>query len=375
MKINILKIFLIGFLSIETIQFVHSQSDSIPIFSKFKLETRFDFDNIYTQEHTPAALENHSHDYGFTGKYLNFILAGNINSHFSYFFRQRIIPKPGVPNLFDNTDFLYLKWNINKKFAITTGKQSLHIGSFEYDASPIDVYFYTNFWNNIACFQLGVTASYTDKAEKNTLLLQMTNSPYIYNSDNLSERFFGKGIFAYSFAWYGNYRHFKTIYSINMLEMERGKFINYICLGNKLDFKRVSFYFDYLNKAASLNHFFADFTMVSRIDVKLGKSFVLFVKGGYEQNHAESPQSTHPLDIMMKPGYSNTFGGFGLEFRPACYQALRLHAYAAYKNEQLTHPKPHDSNYTEYWNANVGISWDLNFLKFIHKNKLKEKNN
>lgn len=373
MKNNKLKIVYVLLCGIFFAQTLRAQSDSIPLFTKFKLETRFDFD--YSYNRYPYLLSDPTHDYGFVGRYFNLIMGGNINQHFSYFFRQRIIPKPGMPNLFDNTDFLYLTWKINRNFAITTGKQCLHIGSFEYDAAPIDVYFNTEFWNQVACFQLGVAASYTDDSEKNMLVLQMTNSPYLYDG-SLAERIFGRGLFAYSLAWYGNFNHFKTIYSINMIERERGKFINYIALGNKFEFKHVSFYIDYLNRAASFNKFFSDFTVVGRLDVKLGQNFVLFAKGGYDQNCAERFGAFEVMDLMVAPGASFSFAGLGAEFRPTKFQGVRIHAFVLYKNMGVFIPNSFYQNVssyysqTELWSANMGVTWDLNFLKFIRNNRI-----
>lgn len=373
MKISVLRKLGLVIVALLCSNFAFAQADSIPIFTKFKLETRFDFDNshVFTTHRTSGDYYK-SNDYGFTGRYFNLIMGGNINEHFSYFFRQRIIPKDGMPNLFDNTDFLYLTWKINKNFSLTAGKQALHIGSFEYDAPPIDVYFPTEFWNQVACFQLGIAATYTDDEGKNSVVVQMTNSPNLYDG-TIAERIFGRGLFAYNVAWYGNFNHFKTIYSVNMIERERGKFVNYIALGNKLEFDQWSLYLDYLNRAASFKKFFADFTLVGRLDVKLGKSFVIFAKGGYDQNNAEPLGVEEPKDIMIKPGYSYTFAGMGLEFRPAVYRDLRVHACVLYRNYGAITPEEFDDLSSATWSANVGLTWDLNFLKFIKKNRIKIK--
>lgn len=374
MKVSILRNLGLAILTLFSSHLLMAQSDSIPIFTRFKLETRFDFDYSHNFENrmTETGELFESDDYGFTGRYFNLILGGNINEHFSYFFRQRIIPKEGMPNLFDNTDFLYLTWKINKNFSITAGKQCLHIGSFEYDAPPIDVYMPTEFWNQVYCFQLGVAATYTDDEGKNSVVVQMTNSPNVYDG-TIAERIFGRGLFAYNLAWYGNFNHFKTIYSVNMIEYERGKFVNYISLGNKLDFDHWSFYLDYMNRAASFNRFFADFTLVGRLDVKLGKSFVVFAKGGHDQNNAELLGTEKPKDMMVKPGYSYSFAGLGLEYRPANYRDLRVHAYMLYRTSRVIEPTPADDYLGETWSANVGLTWDLNFLRFIKKNKIKSK--
>ncbi len=352
-----------------------AQSDTTyPAISKLSLETRFEFDYLHQTEYSATQnLDTAFDNYGFKGKYLNFILAGNFNEHFSYFFRQRIISKAGEYNLFDNTDFLYLKYTINRNFSLTAGKQALHIGSFEYDMAPIDVYFYSQFWANCACFQLGLSANYTDNSGKNTVALQFTNSPYLYDG-NLSERIFGRGLFTYNLAWYGNFSHFKTIYSINMIERKRGSFVAYLSLGNKFVFKNCSFYIDYQNRFPSTNQLFNDFSLIARVDFQLGNSLNLFLKGGYDQNNSENIGTTEIKDIMVQPGHRFAYGGIGLEYRPSQYRDIRLHAYFAYNDKHIIN---HSGYYTESWNANIGLTWNLDFLKVIHRIKTKQllKNN
>jgi hypothetical protein len=369
---NILKIKQIRILAalIFTLFFQNSifaQKDTVPpLISKFYLETRFEFDYAHQTE-LNQQVDTAFDDYGFNGKYLNLILAGNFNEHFSYFFRQRIISKPGQYNLFDNTDFLYLKYDINSRFSLTAGKQVLHIGSFEYDMAPIDVYYYSQFWANCACFQLGLSANYTDKSGKNMLALQMTNSPYLYDG-TLSERLFGRGLFAYSFAWYGNFNHFKTIYSLNMLERERGSFVGYFSMGNKFVFDRCSFYIDYQARFPSYHALFQDFSVIARVDVQMGNMFNLFIKGGYEQNNSEDIDTKVVRDIMVQPGHRFSFGGLGIEFRPIQYRALRVHAYFAYQDN---HSLPDTRYIAETWKVNVGLSWKLDFLKVIRNIRAK----
>lgn len=352
---------------LQNSSFAQSDTAMAPV-SKFYLETRFDFDYSHLHEYDlPGTVDTAADQYGFNGKYLNLVLAGNFDEHFSYFYRQRIIPKAGQYNLFDNTDFLYLKYAPNKKFSLTAGKQVLHIGSFEYDMPPIDVYYYSQFWANFACFQLGLSANFTDNSGKNMWALQITNSPYLYNG-TLSERLFGRGLFSYNFAWYGDYTHFKTIYSLNMIERKRGDFVGYLSIGNKFVFNQCSFYIDYQSRFPSMKRLFQDCSLIGRLDVQAGKCIDIFVKGGYEQNFSEDIDTKNVRDIMVQPGHYFVFGGLGIEYRPNKYRDIRVHAFAAYQTDR-THS---DNHYTfDSWRANIGLSWRLDFLKAIQKIKAK----
>lgn len=365
-------------LSIFSIENVSAQTDSTTKLTRLLLETRMEFD--YTNQ-VEKEVNNFGYItkwdenlYGFRGRYLNFKLSGDLGKNFSYNYVQRIIPAPGNTSFFDNTDFLTLSYRPTQHWTLTFGKQALYVGSFEYDAAPINEYYCTQFWNSIACFQLGFDVKFTDKQGKNSIALQMTNSPYIYQEATWQNRFFGVGLFAYNLAWFGNYTHFKTIYSINMLERQRGDFIAYIGLGNQLQYDRWSIYLDYVNRvvsAASAKDFFSDFTVVTRADIYIDKGFSLMVKGGYEQNLSEWVHTLDVRDIMVTPGHQYAFAGVGMEFRPVKYQDVRVHAYVQYNSDIANNLNTHiESTSLNAWNANVGITWTLNFLRLIQKHRV-----
>jgi hypothetical protein len=312
------------------------------------------------------------HNYGFHGDYFNFLLGGDIGDHISYFIRQRIIPHAGTVNFFDNTDYLYIQYKFNDQWALRMGKEALFVGGFEYDAPPIDVYYHTHYWGAFPCFHLGVSAIYTDKSGKNKVVLQVANSPYVKyvdNDDNVHNNW-KKGLFSYNLYWAGNFGPFHTLYSINMMEYQRGKFINYIALGNQLKFNKWSIYVDYTNRAAGFDKFFNDFSLASRVDWHVSPSVNLFAKGGYEQNTSGQYYTINntdvDVDMLMPNNRAYYFYGLCMEYRPRIYPDLRVHAYVA--NSTM-------SNFNEYvgyhgWKnmnltANVGVTWWLNFMKFL----------
>lgn len=350
-------------------------------FTSFQLEARAELEYLGTYQWTNPEKSSQYHmdksgwnsNYGFHGQYFNFLLGGDIGDHISYFLRQRIIAKPGSVSFFDNTDFLYIQYRFNDQWAIRLGKEALYVGGYEYDAAPIDVYYYTHFWGEIHCFQLGVSASYTDKQKKNKIIFQFANSPHIYYEGSGDE--WKKGLFSYNLFWNGNFGVFSTLYSINLMEYERGSFVNYISLGNKLSFNKWSIYVDYMNRASSFRYFFRDFTVVGRLDWHVSPSVNLFAKAGYDQNFAEDIWVEIPKDPMMTPGFNYHFYGIGLEFRPLKYQDLRIHAFVANSvkySPGFSRTDPETSNTVNTpveghgsLQINVGASWTINFMKYL----------
>lgn len=309
--------------------------------------------------------QNH---YGFRGDYFNLKLGGDIGDHISYYICQRIVPTNGSVNFFDNTDFLYLQYKFNKQWSLRMGKEAIYMGGFEYDAAPIDVYYFTHYWGSFPCFLIGMSAAYTDKSGKNKIVFNVANSPYVHYMGNN----WNSGLFSYNLYWSGKFGPFHALYSVNMMEYQRGKFINFIVLGNKLSFDKWSIYVDYINRAAGFRDFFQDFSMVSRLDWQVCPSVNLFAKGGYEQNFAnytytDKNENIVTTDMWMPNDRNYWFYGLGVEYRPRVYPDLRVHAYVA--NAVMHHPTDQNNlnidTRDQTLTANVGVTWWIDFMKFL----------
>lgn len=336
-------------------------------FSKLRIEARSDFDYMnrsYDNDNNRVSVPGDSSEYGFNGKYFNLHVAGEFAEKFSYYFRQRVIAKPGAVSFFDNTDFLWLQYQMNENWAVRAGKDFLRIGGYEYDAAPIDEYFVTNFWQNIACFQLNATLIYTSTDHRNEAGLQVSNSPYVYYAGSGDE--WKRGLLGYGLYWNMSYEHFKTLWSVNMFERERGDYVGYIALGNKFEFCGASLYVDYLNRVVNTDKFFADFSFVSRLDVPVGNANI-FLKGGIEQNLAEKEDfaTISERDITLTPGTKYQFYGLGVEYRPEACKDVRLHAFAA--NAITKNPDLAPGVTQNDLNVNFGLSFNLDFLKWMRK--------
>jgi hypothetical protein len=337
------------------------------------LEARADFEYNYdlltwhSSAPSPVGIPNsgqsEQHNYGFHGDYFNFLLGGDIGDHISYFIRQRIIPHAGTVNFFDNTDYLYIQYRFNDNWALRVGKEALYVGGYEYDAPPIDVYYHTHYWGAFPCFHIGASAIFTDKSGKNKVVLQVANSPYVKYGNNTWK----SGLLSYNLYWAGNFGPFHTLYSVNMMEYQRGKFINYIALGNQLRFPKWSIYLDWTNRAAGFDNFFEDFSLVSRVDWHVTPSVNLFAKGGYEQNTAGYYYDNHvDVDMLMPNDLAHCFYGLGVEYRPRVYPDLRVHAFVANSVKTLPVGIVGDYGFRDMTlTANVGVSWRLDFMKFL----------
>ena len=96
-------------------QNVFAQNDRA--ITKLELETRIDYQRVYIGN------QEINDDCGFKGKYLNFRFDGNLTDNLSFSYRQRLNKAHSNQSFFDATDWLYLNYNINKKWSVAFGKQ------------------------------------------------------------------------------------------------------------------------------------------------------------------------------------------------------------------------------------------------------------
>ena len=315
---------------------------------KLNLSTRADFTVDYHLGHDSIAPTT---DHGFAGKYLVVGLDGTIGEQFSYHLRQRLnTPNIGFANtFFQGTDWAYLDWNFTDNFFLSAGKQVVAIGGWEYDTNPIDIYYGTEFWNTVCCYAVGASLNYIDNARNNQVLFQVCNSPFINEAM--------ESIYAYNLMWYGNFGVFKTAYSVNMIEYQPGKFINYIALGNKLQFNGVETYLDIIHRASiEQRQFFGQYlTAIYGIGVDIGPKWIVFAKAGYDYNPSGLPD-TGAYDPNGTPKKNVDFESLGFEYYPMGDRSLRVH---------LCGSRTSADGIGKY-QANLGLTWKVDLL---HLNK------
>ena len=280
------------------------------------------FDLRADWQYNVSGVDTIKDSHAFTGKFLNFIIKGDINKYFSYNFRYRLNKLTKLTDFFEATDFAYLTCQFNKNWSVTAGKLVVGVGGFEYDKAPIDVFFWSGYELGIpSCYEFGIQGKYTTSDGKNDIVLQVTNSPFT----SATYRFENK--YAYNLVWYGNYKYFQSIYSLNFMEYAQNKFINYIALGNKLNINTVSIELDYMNRYCGRGDFFNDFSIIGKI-IYTHKYFDVYLKGGYDYNMSQSETDTEIMDLTVKPGTKYAFYGAGINYYPIKdNKDVRIHAF------------------------------------------------
>lgn len=306
---------------------------------KLRLDTRVDYQREYVGGE--AVHENS----GFKGKYFMLAADGVIDSHFSYSYRQRLNKAHSYQSFFDATDWARVIYSPDAHWAVSAGKEVVAIGGYEYDRNPVNIYAASEFWNNIACYQLGVSVAYISGGGADRFVAQYCQSPF---------KAFAPDMYSYNLQWQGSHGCLGTIYSVNLLEYMPGKYISYMALGHKLTFGRLALEADFMNRAAAGHVFlFRDCSVMAELSYRPTDNVNVFGKVTYDVNATQSD-----ADRCVTAGTELTSVGGGVEYRP--HKTVRLHA--VYSHSFGTNANPEGAVSPRRDWMSVGVTWNVNLL-------------
>ena len=296
---------------------------------------------------------------GFRGQFINLRFDAQIVKGLDIQYRQRFT-KPSDQNFWDATDFLRLNWQINPKWDVSAGKQIVLLGGREYDYAPIDTYQFSEFCNNIACYQLGVSAGF--RPSKNDYLqLQFINSPL--------RQWAGNNSYAFNLYWSGQHGCWSPIWSFNLLEHQHRKWMTYFVLGNRFDFGPVHFHVDYMNRANAHQTFlFKDCSVMTEFGVQAHPALKVLARYTYDVNRTGTD-----VDKLVQDGTEIHAALLGIEaeplknFRDWC----RIFGTVGYSWGKNTNPD--GILLDKSLNVQVGVKFKANILDGIARLRKKHK--
>lgn len=312
-------------------------------------EARVDYEYYSTDGSTNSA------ESGFKGKYLALRADGMIVPGLTYSWRQRLNKMHFDKSFFDATDWLYLDYAVNR-WNFQAGKLVVAMGGWEYNRPPVDIICGSIFWNNIPCYDLGVSAAFSP-VPGHSLMAQVVQSPFFTREH--------RDMLGYNVMWNGCIDWFHALWSVNMIEYQPGRFISYIALGNKFSFGNVEVELDLMNRAAShQTYFFKDCQLQGDVAWRPDPKWRLFAKASYEFNHSGTD-----ADLAVLDGTELTVAGGGVEFFPLNEKRcnLRLHAGCFYGWGKNTNEADVMQDKTLFLTA--GITWQMDFFKLDKRGK------
>lgn len=316
----------------------------------------FRLDGLARVDWQQTAYDGHTSDAssGFRGKYLMLRADGQIAPGFTYSWRQRLNSTLATPAFFDATDWVYLNYAV-KGWNFQAGKEIVAIGGYEYDRHPADLYATSVFWNNVYCYELGISTAY-NIGSNDMLTLQAVQSPYrTLCGDN--------NTYGYNLMWNGRHGCYEAIWSANLMEYAKGRYINYLVLGNRLTLGSVTAEIDYMNRYARGQAFlFSDMTFIGDLAWNISDRWKIHAKYTYDRNKSHTGK-----DLFVREGTNLNMAGGGVEFYPLLKDrtSLRLHACAYYawgRNGNAADLMQSRTLFTD-----LGLTWTMNFLNIRKK--------
>ena len=162
-----------------------------------------------------------------------------------------------------------------------------------------------------------------------------------------------QSVYAYNLAWSGSFAPWwHTIWSVNLVEDQDKRPINYISLGNRWTFGDVLLDLDVMNRAGFGQEGFlgTDMSFISKFIWSVG-NWNICAKGGYEFNSARNLDKTgRAYDLVIAPGTEYVYAGAGLEWFPLGKDNLRLHTVYYRDNSARKN------------NLEVGVTWRADII-------------
>lgn len=291
---------------------------------------------------------------GFMGKYLALNARGTITEGLRYSWRQRFSRTPKDATFWDQTDILDLSYSTGK-FDFGAGKQVVLIGGYEYNRAPIELMCPNLFVSNVACYQFGISAGY-----------QLTPSDHLafQVSQSLFATAANRNLYAYNLQWsshrdFGDYLRFETIWSVNEIEYQKGKYCNYVALGNKLVIDEdITVLLDLMTRTYPDNRAFKNNTFMLEGSWEFHPKWRATAKVSYDCNMGVN---TTKQTEVARGSELTTLGGV-MEWYPIRKKRHLLKAHAAIfysfgKNKNKADLMQKNTLY-----ASLGLTWQMNLL-------------
>lgn len=237
-------------------------------------------------------------------------ILGTFSRQFSYHFRQSFnkYSNPySLDNLSSSVEYAFVKWDMSKKFALTVGKQVMALGGYEFYVNAIKVREFSDFNNNISCYQAGVTGTihFSSTQELNLQILNNRSGSdedtYLFGLPEGIEK--TKVPVLATANWNGFFLHqvLELRYAASWGQLAKKRNLYYLTAGNIVKTGPVTAYVDVMYSregidskgllsnladvetyACTTAQHTAYFTTIANLDYRIHPNWNVYVKGAYE---------------------------------------------------------------------------------------------
>lgn len=293
---------------------------------------------------------------GFIGKYIALKAHGELTEGLTYTWRQRFSRTPKDHTFWDQTDILDLNYKFDR-FDVGAGKQVVLIGGYEYDRAPINLMCPNLFVANVACYQFGVSGGYQLTPDDH-LALQISQSIFATPED--------RNLYAYNLMWRGGHDlsdrlRLETIWSVNEIEFQKGKYCNYVALGNKLQLdEKFTGLLDIMIRTYPDNNAFKNNTFMGELSWDINPKWKITAKLSYDCNRGVN--MTDKTEVAR--GSQLVIGGMVGEWYPIRKGRHLLKLHAALFGSYGSNYNPSDLMQRKTLYGSVGLTWHMNLLNY-----------
>ena len=287
-------------------------------------------------------------------------ILGSFSKQFSYHFRQsfnKYSNPHSLDNLSSSIEYASVNWKMSDRFTLTAGKQDVAFGGYEYYVNAIKVREYSEFNDNISCYQAGV-AGRLDLSPAQELVLQVVNNrsgkdtdTYLYglppgvekakvpilSTVNWNGLFFDRAVqLRYAASW-GQLADGKNLYCFTAGNIyEKGPVIAYVDVmysREGLDSKGIVSDLQGPSVVTPVTAQNAEyFTAIANFDYRIHPNWNLYVKGAYETAGIYKANG-----LFGKGLYRTTWNAqVCAEYFPMRNSELLIFAHLLYKGHHLT---------------------------------------
>lgn len=280
----------------------------------------------------------------------------NLNYHFRQSFNKYSNPH-SLDNLSSSIEYAYVKWKPTEKVSLTVGKQFLSLGGHEYNVNGMRIREFSEFNNNVSCYQAGLGLSYhfSPTQEMVFKLLNYRNGEdediYVYGRPEQVEK--AKVPLISSMAWNGYFADKALLlrYGVAWGQQGKGRNVLYLTAGNTWQKGPVLAYLDVMYSRQGLDAHgvvtdlqgamveepvtaqYAEYlTFIGNFDYRIHPNWNVYVKGAYET------AGVYKSNGLFERGlYRTTWNLQGcVEFFPNRNSELKIYAHVLHKGHLLT---------------------------------------
>lgn len=143
-------------------------------------------------------------------KDFNVEMRGTFGQGFEYRYRNRMARWARGEKFFEATDICYLGWQPGEHLRFRAGRGFLNVGGYEYDSSPLDIFYLSEYINNFDCYQYAFDVDWLMGDDR--IGIEFSKSPLMK----------GKAV---NVIWNGRFSVFETVWSANLFEYAPGSYM------------------------------------------------------------------------------------------------------------------------------------------------------